>query len=56
MSSTGHHLDIVSSTDVYFGRGDFSVPEMLDYWRAWAATSLADEFSSACAVAEMTRR
>ena len=52
--STHQQLNIVSSSDVYLGRGDFSVPEMLGYWDGWAATSRDDGFSSARAVGEMT--
>lgn len=48
-------LDIVLSSDIYFGRSDFSVPDMIDYWDGWAGSSLADgEFSVARAVGEMT--
>ncbi len=55
LASAGDQLDIVLVSDVYFGRGDFSVPEMLDYWDTWAATSLAGGgFSFARAVGEMT--
>lgn len=49
-------LDIVLSSDVYFGRGDFSVPHMIDYWDGWASSSLAGgEFRFVRAVGEMTR-
>jgi hypothetical protein len=48
----GDQLDIVLSRDIYLGRDDFSVPEMLDYWDTWAAASLiGGGFSSARAVA-----
>jgi MEDS: MEthanogen/methylotroph, DcmR Sensory domain len=54
-ASTGNQLDIILSSDVYLGRGDFSVPDMLDYWDSWAATSLAGGgFSSFRVVGEMT--
>ncbi len=53
--SAGDRLDVVLSSDIYFGRGDFSVPDMLDYWDTWAATSLTGGgFSFARAVGEMT--
>lgn len=47
VASTGHQVDIVSSSDVYLGRGDFSVPDTLGYWDSWAATSRDDGFSAA---------
>jgi len=55
VASTGNQLDIVLPSDVYLGRGDFSVPDMLGYWDTWAATSLAGGgFSSVRVVGEMT--
>lgn len=48
-------LDIVSSMDIYFPEGVFSVPRMLDYWDHWAATSLGNGGFCARAVGEMTR-
>ncbi|MGH3798986.1 MAG: hypothetical protein ACRDTD_02430 [Pseudonocardiaceae bacterium] len=51
MAPAGEQLDVVSPSDIYFGRGGFSVPEMLDYGDAWAATALVGgEFSFARAV------
>lgn len=48
-------LDVVLSSDVYFGRGEFSVAGMLHYWDAWVASALAGEgFLVARAVGEMT--
>lgn len=55
VASAGEQLDVVLSADIYLGRGDFSVPEMLDYWDTWAATSLVGGgFSFARAAGEMT--
>jgi hypothetical protein len=52
---TNDQLDVVLSSEVYFGRGEFSVAGMLDYWDAWAASALAGgRFPVARAVGEMT--
>jgi DcmR-like sensory protein len=53
--SAGDQLDVVLSSDIYLGRGEFTVSEMLDYWDTWAAASLAGGgFSAARIVGEMT--
>lgn len=54
--AAGNRLDIVLSSDIYFGPGDFSVSRILDYWDRWAAASLAGGGRfCARAVGEMTR-
>lgn len=35
--STGDQLYIVLSREIYRERGDFSVPDMIDYWESWLA-------------------
>lgn len=53
--STGDQLDIVLSREIYRERGDFSVPDMIDYWESWLAAALVGgRFSVACAVGEIT--
>lgn len=56
LASASDQLDIVLASDVYLGRGVFSVPEMLGFWDTWAAKSLAGgRFSFARAAGEITR-
>lgn len=55
VSSAGHQLNILLSSDIYLGRSDFSIPEMLDYWDTWVGGSLrGGGFSAVRAVGEMT--
>jgi MEDS: MEthanogen/methylotroph, DcmR Sensory domain len=52
VTPAGDQLDLVPARDIYLGRGEFSVANMLNYWDSWAATSLAGgEFSFARASA-----
>jgi hypothetical protein len=55
VASADHQLDIRLSSDLYVGRSDFSIPEMLGYWDTWVAGSLSSGgFPAARAVGEMT--
>lgn len=55
VASAGDQLDIVLSRDIYLGRREFSLPELLGYWEMWATTSLVGGgFRAARAVGEMT--
>lgn len=55
VASVGPQLDIVLLSDVYLRDGQFSVPEVIDYWDIWVAGSLSSGgFPAARVVGEMT--
>lgn len=55
VASVGPQLDIVLPSDVYLRDGQFSVPEVIDYWDIWVAGSLSSGgFPAARVVGEMT--
>lgn len=54
-ASCADQLEVVLSSDVYFGRSAFSVDDMIDYWDGWATKSLAGGgFPLVRAVGEVT--